>query len=454
MLEIVLILLLILANGVFAMSEIAVVSSRKARLQQLSNEGNRAAKAALGLAENPNRFLSTVQIGITLVGIFAGAYGGATLAEPLAERLDDVPTLAPYADGLSLALVILLITYLSLVLGELVPKRLALTRPEAIASLVATPMSLLSKLAAPLVWLLSASTGAVLRLFRVKEGQDETVSEEEITVLLDQATQAGVFHETEQELVENVFWLGDRSAGSLMLPRRDIAWLDINATPEDIRAALKHHPYNRFVVAEGNLDKVLGFVEVRRLLSSYLDGIVPKLADLLEPPLYFPETTPALMVLERFRDTGVPFGLVLDEYGGVEGLITLNNVLETLVEDEDLQTQIVQREDGSWLLDGLWSVDEFKEQFELTTLPGEDDHDFRTLGGFVVTYLGHIPKAGETFDWGGFRFEIIDMDGHRVDKLLLERLPVEGLVDPSQEAREQRPRSRHVEGVMATLSLD
>jgi putative hemolysin len=425
MLEIILIFVLILANGVFAMSEIAVVSSRKARLQQLSNEGNRAASAAL--AENPNRFLSTVQIGITLVGIFAGAYGGATLAEPLAEWLDDVPALAPYADGLSLAVVIMIITYLSLVLGELVPKRLALTRPEAIASLVAAPMSLLSRLAAPLVWLLSASTGAVLRLFRVKEDKEETVSEEEITVLLGQATQAGVFHEAEQELVKNVFWLGDRSAGSLMLPRRDIAWLDLNATPEDIRSALKHHPYNRFVVAEGNLDKVLGFVEVRRLLSSYLEGVVPKLADLLEPPLYFPETTPALKVLERFRDTGVPFGLVLDEYGGVEGLITLNNVLETLVEDEDEETRIVEREDGSWLLDGLLGIDEFKERFAITALPGEDDHDFRTLGGFVVTYLGHIPKVGEAFQWQSLHFEVLDMDGHRVDKLLFRRVGQEDL---------------------------
>jgi putative hemolysin len=415
-------LLLFVANGVFAMSEISVVSSRKVRLQQLAEAGEKKAITALRLIENPTRFLSTVQIGITLVGILSGAYGAANFAEPLAEVFSSVAWLAPYSGTVSTVLVVLVITYLSLVVGELVPKRIALNNPEQIAMAVAGFMTGLSKVATPFVKLLGGSTEIILRLLRVRKSEAPPTSDAEISGLMAQGAEAGVFEETEQDIVENVFWLSDRDVVSVMQPRHDIVWLDANDTPEEIRKTLLENRHSRFVVADGSLDKVLGIVDVRQLLPQVLSGAPLELSRYLEQPLYVPETTPVLKVLERFKETNVHFALVVDEYGSIEGMVTLSDILESIVEvtdETDEEQQIIQREDGSYLLDGLLDIDDFKERFDIDALPSEDDSDFRTMGGFIITYLGHIPKAGEYFDWQNYRFEVMDMDGNRVDKVML-----------------------------------
>ena len=391
LLDVVILLLLFIANGLFAMSEISVVSLRKIRLQQLAEEGNTQAKAALKLAENPNQFLAAVQIGITLVGIFAGAYGSSIFAEPLSRGLAKVNWLEPYSRPLSVFLVVLVITYLSLVIGELVPKRIGLNNPERIAMMIAGPMTVLSQVTTPFVKLLGLSTELILRLLGIRKPDEPPVSDEEITGLMAQGTEAGVFEEAEQEIVENILWLSDRTVVSLMRSRRDIIWLDVNSSLKEIQNTLSEHKHSRFVVGDATLDRVLGFVDVRRLLPAFLAHQQLSLKDFLESPLYFPETTPALTVLERFKQTGVHFGLV--------------------------------REDGSWLLDGLLNVDDFKDQMKIDELPSENESDYRTLAGFIITHLGHIPKIGHSFEAVGYKFEIIDMDGNRIDKVLLMQLP-------------------------------
>ncbi len=423
LLDTLILLFLFIANGLFAMSEISVVSSRKIRLQQLADEGNTQAKAALKLAENPNQFLASVQIGITLVGIFAGAYGSATFAEPLAKVLAKVSWLEPYNRPLSVFLVVLVITYLSLVIGELVPKRIGLNNPERIAMMIAGPMGVLSKITTPFVRLLGLSTELILRLLRIRKPNEPPVSDEEITGLMAQGAEAGVFEEAEQEIVENILWLSDRTVISLMRPRRDIIWLDVNSSLKEIQSTLLEHKHSRFVVGDATLDKVLGFVDVRRLLPAFLANQKLSLKDFLENPLYFPETTPALTVLGRFKETGIHFGLVVDEYGSIEGLVTLSDVLEDLVAISDQEPQSIQREDGSWLLDGLLDIDDFKDQIKRDELPSEEENDFRTLAGFIITHLGHIPKIGDTFETMGYKFEILDMDSNRIDKVLLMQLP-------------------------------
>jgi putative hemolysin len=427
-------LLLLIANGVFAMSEISVVSSRKIRLQQLADAGSKPAKAALKLAENPNRFLATVQIGITLVGIFAGAYGSAIFAEPLARAMSNLSWLAPYSRPVSVFLVVLIITYLSLVIGELVPKRIALNNPERIAMTIAGFMTVLSRITTPFVKLLSGSTELVLRLLGVRKPDEPPVSDEEITGLMAQGAEAGVFEEAEQKIVENILWLSDLTVVSLMRPRRNIIWLEVGASQDEIRQVLIEHKHSRFVIGDGSIDKVLGFVDVRRLLPAFLSGKPLSLKDFLEQPLYFPEATPALTVLERFKQTGIHFGLVVDEYGSVEGLVTLSDILEDLVAISDESPQVIQRSDGSWLLDGLLSIDDFKDHIKLDELPGEEENDFRTLAGFILTTLGHLPKIGDSFEALGYSFEIIDMDGNRIDKVLLTQLlPQETLTNDFAE---------------------
>ncbi len=426
-LEILLVLLLILANGVFAMSEMAIVSARKARLQQLASEGDAKAQAALELANAPNHFLSTVQIGITLIGILAGAFGGATIAEKLAELLNRVPQLAPYSEGLGLGIVVVIITYLSLVVGELAPKRLALNNPERIASAIALPMQTLSKLAAPVVHLLGISTEMLLRVLGVEESTEPPVTEEEIKLLIEQGTQAGMFEEAEQDMVERIFRLGDRRVTALMTPRRQIIWLDLDDSPEENRQTIINSPYSRFAVCRGDLDNVVGIVQLKDLFTSTSAGQPLDLEAYLRQPLVIPENTPGLKVLELFKETGMHTALVVDEYAVVQGLATLNDVLEAIVGDipalgEQTEPMVVQREDGSWLLDGLLLVDEFKELFDLDALPGEERESYQTLGGFITMYLGDIPSSADYFEWGGLRIEVMDMDGNRVDKVLVSQL--------------------------------
>ncbi|MBE9192524.1 HlyC/CorC family transporter [Gloeocapsopsis crepidinum LEGE 06123] len=420
--EILIIFLLIVANGIFAMSEIAVVSSRKARLQQLANEGNAKARAALKLAESPNNFLSTVQVGITLIGVLTGAFGGATIAGNLANYLQQIPVLAPYSQAIALGIVVLTITYLSLIIGELVPKRLALNSPERIAANIAMPMRTIAAIVSPAVYFLSASTDFVLRILGIGPSTEPLVTEEEIKVLIEQGTEAGTFEAAEQDMVERVFGLGDRPVSALMTPRPEIVWLDLEDSLEANRHRIINGGHSRFPVCQGGLDNVLGIVPVSDLLARCLSNQPLDLTVSLRQPVFVPESTRGLKILEMFKQTGTHIALVVDEYGVIQGLVTLNDILVEIVgdvpDDEQEEPQAVQREDGSWLLDGMLSIDEFFELFAIKEVSTEHRGSYQTLGGFVITHLGRIPTASDYFEWQGLRIEVVDMDGNRVDKVL------------------------------------
>ena len=416
--EILIIAILILVNGILSMSEAALMASRKARLQQQVNEGDRASQTALDLLKKPNIFLSTVQIGITLISVLAGAFGGATLAEFLAVEIAKIPTLAPYSESLALGIVVLIITVLTIWLGELVPKRLALHRPEKIARVVAGPMLFISRLFSPLIKIVSWSTDLVLRLMGINASEEQQVTEEELQVLLDQGTQAGVFEESEQDMIEGVFSIGDQRVYSLMTPRTEIVWLEVDDPPEEIRKKIAECPYSRFPVRDGSLENVVGVVRSRDLLLTNLAGEKINLRHILHPAIYIPESAQASQALEMFKGGKAELMLVVDEFGAVQGLITLNDILSEIVEgigtDEPTATQ---RQDGSWLLDGMLTVDDFKEIFNLRDLPDEDSYE--TLGGFVMFSLGRIPQVSDKFEWNGLQFEVMDMDARRVDKVLV-----------------------------------
>ncbi|BAY09169.1 putative hemolysin [Calothrix sp. NIES-2098] len=422
--EIFIILVLIIANGVFAMSEMAIVSARKVRLQQMANQGDVKARAALKLAESPNQFFSTIQIGITLIGILTGAFGGATIAEKFAVYVRLIPFLAPYSQPLSFGLVVLIITYFSLVVGELVPKRLALNNPEAIAAFVAIPMRALAAIASPAVYLLSASTELVLRVLGIRASTEPQVTEEEIKILIEQGTEAGTFEEAEQDMVERVFRLGDRPVSAFMTPRPDIVWLDLDDTPEENRQKMVESAYSRYPVCQEGLDNVLGVIPVTDLLARSFKCEPLDLTVGLRQPVFVPESTRGLKVLELFKQTVTHMALVVDEYGVIQGLVTLNDIMSEIVGDVPAgpgqdEPQAVQREDGSWLLDGMLPVDEFLEIFGMEEWESEERGSYQTLGGFVITHLGRIPAAADHFEWQGMRFEVMDMDGNRVDKVLV-----------------------------------
>jgi len=422
--EILTILLLILANGLFVMSELAIVSSRKVRLQQLAERGDAKARAALELASSPNQFLGTVQIGITLLTILSGAYGEETIAKRLRPILSSIPLQEDYKRQLAKGLAILIITYLTLIIGELVPKRLALSRPEPIASVLAIPMQMLARIGSPIVYLLTVSTETILRLLGIKPSTEPQVTEEEIRVLIEQGTEEGTFEEAEQDMVERVFRLGDRPVSSFMTPRPDIVWLDLEDTPQENRQKIIDGGYSRYPVCQGGLDNVLGIIPVTGLLArSFCNEQLDLTVGLLQPT-YVPESTRGLKVLELFKQTITHMALVVDEYGVIQGIVTLNDVMIEIVGDvpsidDQEDPEIVQREDGSWLLDGMLSVDEFFELFDIEELSAEDRGSYQTLGGFVITHLGRIPSAADHFEWQDMRFEVMDMDGNRVDKVLV-----------------------------------
>ncbi len=423
--ELVITILLIIVNGVFAMSETAFVSARKVRLQQRANEGNAKAAAALEMVNAPNRLLSTVQLGITLIGIVAGAFGGATISEGLAVYLRAIPWLRPYSDATALTIVVIVITYLSLVIGELVPKRIALNNPERIAMSMVKPMRVLAAIASPFIHLLSLSTEGILRLIGLRPSGEPPITEEEINVLIEEGTQIGTFEAAEQDMVEQIFRLGDRRVNALMTHRPDIVWLDANDTPQEISHKIRKSTYSRFPVCDGSLDNVLGMVHVKDLLLQCLAGQALDLKAALHEPLYVIESTTTLKVLELFKQTGQQAALVIQEYGDIEGLITLNDILEAIVgdisSDDDLdQAQVVQREDGSWLLDGMLPIEELKDILHVRALPEEENGDYNTLAGFVLMRLGRIPKTTDHFEWGSYRFEVVDMDGRRIDKVLVQ----------------------------------
>ena len=426
-LEITLIIILIIANGVFALSEIAIVSSRKVRLEKRAEAGSRGAKAALELANSPTQLLSTVQIGITLIGIFTGAFGGATLAKALAVYLKSIPLLAAYSDAASLFIVVSGITYLSLIIGELVPKKIALSNPEPIAAFIAIPMGFFSRITAPIVWVLSKSTEAMLALLRVKESSEPPVTEDEIKVLMEQGGEHGVFERAEMDMVERIFQLGDMRVNALMTPRTQVDWLDIEDTAEQNYRVLVESGHSRFPIAKGSLDDIVGVIYTKDLVAKGAMSENLELEDSIRNPLYVPKSMKAIKVLEMFKQTGMHIAFVIDEYGGFLGLLTIKDILEQVVGDlpsihEHYDPDIVEREDGSWLVDGMLPIDDLKELFDLEELPGEDKDNFQTLGGFITSYLGYIPTAAEVFEWNGLRFEIMDMDRIRVDKVLVSKI--------------------------------
>jgi putative hemolysin len=434
--ELVVMLLLILANGVFATAEMALVSARKARLQEWADAGNPRARAALELAQHPGEFLSTVQIGITLVGILAGAFGGARLAAPLADAWRPLPGIGPSSETLSLGLVVGAIAYLSLVVGELVPKQLALTSPERIATALAGPMRLVARLMSPAVRLLSRSTAAVLGLLRVRPVPEPPVTEVEIRLMMQQGAQAGVFEAAEHAMVQSVFRLGDRRIGALMTPRTDVVWLDLDDPPEEQRRCLLETGHSWLPVGRGALDHLVGIARAKDLLVPLLTGQLAAFEVLIRPPVVVPESLPALRVVERFRQAGLHLALVVDEYGGIQGLVTPIDLLEALVGDLPdagmaAEPAVVRREDGSWLVDGMLSADELKTLLPIGALPGEETGAYQTVGGLVMQQLGRIPATGDQFPWGGFRFEVVDMDGHRVDKVLVTSLPSAATPEPA-----------------------
>ncbi len=422
--ELLTISLLIFANGLFSMSEMAIVSARKARLQQLANQGDVNARAALKLAESPNHFLSIVQVGITLINILNGVFGGATIAKRLEAYINLIPVLADYSNAIAFGIVVLVITYLSLIVGELVPKRLALNNPEKIAAFVAIPMRALAKITSPIVYLLSASTDLVLRILGITPSEEPQVTEEEIKILIEQGTEAGTFEEAEQDMVERVFRLGDRPVTYLMTPRPDIVWLDLDDSPEENRHKMVESGYSRYPVCQEGLDNVLGIIPVTGLLARSLRNEPFDLTLGLRQPVFVPESTRGLKVLELFKQTITHMALVVDEYGVIQGLVTLNDIMSEIVGDVPAEPgqeepQAVQREDGSWLVDGMLGIEEFLELFDLEELETEERGNYQTLGGFVITHLGRIPAAADHFEWDGMRFEVMDMDGNRVDKVLV-----------------------------------
>jgi putative hemolysin len=420
--EVILILLIILLNAIFVLSEMSVASSRKARLQQRVNDGDRRANTVLQLIENPNLFLSTVQIGITLVSVFVGAIGGARLAAPLRAWLATIPAFTPYADSLAFALAVIGIAFVAIVLGELVPKRIAVHNPERIATLLASPMNFISTLFRPFVWVLGKITDFILKLLGIQPGTEPPVTEEEIQLLIDQGTQAGVFEEAEQDMVEGVFSLADQRVYSLMTPRPDVVWLDVADSVEEIRQKLVGSNFSRFPVRQGSLDAIVGIVKARDLLVQSLNNEQILLKNLLKPAFFVPETMFASRALEVLKEKGTDMLLVIDEFGALQGLLTINDILEEIVGEMEIEEpQATQRQDGSWLLDGMLEVDEFKEIFHLPGLPHEDEYE--TLSGFVMMSLGRVPQPADRFEWHGLNFEVMDMDGRRVDKVLVTTLP-------------------------------
>lgn len=427
LLEIVIILCLLLANGVFAMAEISVVSSRKGRLKKLANEGSRSAVKALALAEHPNRFLSTVQIGITLVGILAGAFGGATISEKVAVAVARVPALEPYSKAIGIAIVVGAITYASLIIGELVPKRIGLNNPETKAMLVAGPMNALSRFASPFVWLLTNSTELVLKLFGLGKEKEAPPSEEEVAHLIEQGAAAGVFHKSERAMVEGVLRLDETPVTEIMTRRSKIVFLNVVDSDEVNWRKIVASGHSQFPVYEGMRDHVLGMVSVKALWANAAAGVQSRLRDHFIKPLFVPRSVTVLQLLEKFKKTGKHIALVTDEFGSIQGVVSLIDVMEAIVGDlpephDRRAPGAVQRQDGTWLVDGAMDINDFKRRLALEALPGEEDGDFETLGGFVLDQFGHIPAAGESFEWSGWRFEVIDMDRHRVDKVLLAKL--------------------------------
>lgn len=406
------------------MAEIAIISSRKSKLKRMAADGNKNAKRALELSSNPNRFLSTTQIGITLVGIFAGAYGEASIANLLSAYILRVVFLAPYSHAIAFVLVVIGITYLSLVIGEIVPKRLGLAYPEKIALAAASPMNRLSKLSSPIVTVLSASTDWILRLMRLKAAPERVVEEEEIRHLIREGAQHGILDRTEKDILERTFQLADKKASSLMTPRKEVVWIDQKDTLKTIKGTVKKHAFAHFPVCNENVDTVVGIIRTEEfLLQALRDGEVD-VTKLMQKPLFIPESMDALRALEEFKQAGLHIALIVDEYGSIQGLVTVSDILTYIVGEiptagHKEPLEIVKRGPDSWLVDGLVSIDTFKEYFQTAKLPGEHKKEYHTVAGMIMYLLKRIPSEADCVEWGKFKAEVVDMDGNRIDKILL-----------------------------------
>lgn len=420
--EILILIGLIVLNGLFAMSEIALVTARKARLMKLAADGDNSASVALKLGEDPTKFLSTIQIGITSIGILNGIVGEAVLAGPLSQWLQSFGIAENTASIGATAAVVIVVTYVSIVVGELVPKRIGQINPEPIARLVARPMQVLALITRPFVMLLTVSTHALLRLMGVKQSSQSSVTEEEIHAMLEEGSEAGVIEQHQHEMVRNVFRLDDRQLGSLMIPRSDIVCVDIRRSPKENLQVLIESEHSRFPVCDGSLDKLLGVIHAKQALARVAKGETPDYSANLQPCVYVPETLTGTELLEEFRANDMQMAFVIDEYGEIEGIVTLQNVLEAVTGEftprnaEDAWA--VQRDDGSWLLDGAIPIPEMKDRLELKTVPEEDKGRYHTISGMIMLLLGRVPGTGNHVDWAGWRFEVVDMDDKRIDKVL------------------------------------
>lgn len=425
--EVLFLIALILLNGALAMSEIALVTARRPRLARLAEDGDGSAMVALKLHDEPTRFLSTIQIGITSIGILNGIVGEAVLADPFAVHLQSWGMEKEFASILSTALVVIVITYVSIVVGELVPKRVGQFDPEGIARLVARPMQLLSLLTRPFVRLLSLSTDTLLRLLGQREQAGQGVTEEEIHAMLEEGSETGVIERQEHDMVRNVFRLDDRQIGSLMIPRADIAYLDLDLPVGENLKLVSESEHSRFPVCRGGLHEVLGIVNAKQLLTQTLKGSLTDLGAQMQPAVFIPETLTGMDLLGHFRASGSQMVLIVDEYGEVQGLVTLQDVLEAVTGEFKPRNQedawAVQREDGSWLLDGLIPVPELKDKLDLKAVPEEDKGRYHTLSGLMMWLLGRLPQTGDHAEWEDWRLEVVDLDGKRVDKVLASRLP-------------------------------
>jgi putative hemolysin len=420
--QILILIFLILLNGLFAMSEIAIVSSRKSRLEELMRKGNKKAKLVLHISESPNRFLSTIQVGITLIAILLGVFGGTGLAHELDTKLFSLGISEPLSNNISLVIVIFLITFCSIIAGELVPKRIGMTNPESIALAIAKPMFVLSKIMLPFVWLLSSTTDFIVNLFDLQKKPDSQVTEEEIRALLEEGTEVGEIQEIEQDIVERVFHLGDQRIGALMTHRNDIAWLNTEDPNDTNVKIITDNTHSVYPLCEKEIDHVLGIIYAKDLLIAMLKEPDLDLRKYFKKVNIVPSDKKAYQVLEKFKETRIHCGLVVDEFGSIEGIVTINDILDGLVGDiTDMdEPEVIKRPDGSWMIDGKLAFFEFIHEFEI------EDYDFtgaqfHSIAGFAIHQLKEIPKTGDSFDWGGYHFEIVKMDGNRIDKILLTK---------------------------------
>lgn len=420
--EIAFIFVLILLNGLFSMSEIALVSSRRTRLETAAKKGSSSAKTALELANSPNKFLSTVQIGITLIGLLTGIYSGENITNDLDARLQQFESIKPYAHSIAVAIILVIITFLSLVLGELVPKRIGLNSPETIAKLVAKPMKVVSIITAPFVWLLTGTTDLILKVLRVKPSDDSKVTEEEIKAIVQEGAEGGEVQEIEQNIVERVFNLGDRKVGSLMTHRRDIVFIDVDEDITEVRKTVLEEIHSIYPVYEKDKDHIIGVINMKELFATFHKDDF-SIRKILHRPHYISENTSVYMALEQFKKTKYRYSIVADEHGMAQGIITINDILEALVGDVSEfyseEFQITEREDGTWLIDGHYPFHDFVSYFEMEDML--DDEDFNTVGGLILNQMGHIPKQGDKTEWHSLRFEVIDMDGVKIDKVMVSR---------------------------------